>query len=224
MGGVVTHLDPVLIVKRAGFVEDSVGDAQLSDIVEQRAAMEPAEPQSRNVHLSSDGSGQFGDPCRMSGGEGAFRINDLAECCGDIVEEIVIYALDRVARRKVARRASRKGEARADQNDLSLRPWRRQLLVRDQSNCQNDAKLRQWRHSRLHGRERRRQSGLVRRFGMRQGLSSLQDGWAGHCRPNVRRGGRCLRRPAPKSVIAVRCRRRECSAKQSIPARSNRHF
>jgi hypothetical protein len=84
------HRLPLRPVELAGLVQNGVADAELADVVQQGGALEPAPAFGRQPHLFRDHVREQGDALAVPAGVGALGIDHLGECCGDVVEVIVI--------------------------------------------------------------------------------------------------------------------------------------
>ena len=212
--GVLSHDRPLLVVERAGLVEDGVADAELADVVQQRAAAQPPAARFADAEPPRQRVGDPGDALAVAARERALAVDDLAERRGDVVEVVVVERRPRRrpapsrtprsrprARRACARtrrraRRARSARTSAGSNQLPLRSRAScSAASRPPSGVEDVDHLRQQRDPRVQRESPRRR---VPR--------------AGRGRSSARRGCRCRRRRRRRSGAAARCRRRACSA------------
>ncbi len=74
------HLGPFFRVQLACLVENTVGDAELADVVQQAGKTELVPSFRRHAELLRDGDGNVGDVHRVTEGERRLGVDDLGEC------------------------------------------------------------------------------------------------------------------------------------------------
>ena len=118
------HGDPLVAVELAGLVEHGVADAQLADVVQQRAAAQPAAARVRQAEPARDLVDDVGDARAVAARERALAVDDLAEGRGDVVE-VVVVERDRAGRPAPSRtpRARRRRSERAPEAGIGARRW-----------------------------------------------------------------------------------------------------
>ncbi len=93
MQRVALHRGPLQRVELAWLVEDLVAHAQLADVVQQRAAPQPAALGGAEPQLPAKLVGDQRHPRTVAGGVRALGVDDLAEDRRDVVEVVVVDRL-----------------------------------------------------------------------------------------------------------------------------------
>ncbi len=87
--GMAAHQCEFGFVELSGFIEDKIGDAELSDVVEEGGAAKEADAFRVEAEGFRDADGNVRDTFAVAIGPGAFGVDDLAESDGNAVEDIV---------------------------------------------------------------------------------------------------------------------------------------
>jgi hypothetical protein len=98
MRGMHAHDLPFGVVQLARLVQDSVADAELANVVQQRGTLEPASLLGAELQLLRDHVGKKRDTLAMAAGVWTLGIHHLSEGSRDVIEIILIYRHARLLR------------------------------------------------------------------------------------------------------------------------------